>query len=107
MAALVDVMEDQDYAYLVLELCKGPDLEQVLEVRILTLPKLASLRRGSCVFSWQLVRQSRPNFLLAKNRNKPCKAELCACMVTGARAVPGARGSCRCVRHPEGHLALP
>lgn len=57
MAALVDVMEDQDYAYLVLELCKGPDLEQVLEVRIMTPPKPASLQRGSfCVFSWQLVR---------------------------------------------------
>jgi len=33
VVGLKDLMEDRDYAYIVLELCKGPDLEAVLEVR--------------------------------------------------------------------------
>jgi len=33
VVGLLDLMEDRDYAYIVLELCKGPDLEAVLEVR--------------------------------------------------------------------------
>lgn len=33
VARLLDVMEDRDYAYLCLELCNGPNMEQVLEVR--------------------------------------------------------------------------
>lgn len=58
VVGLKDLMEDRDYAYIVLELCKGPDLEAVLEVR--GEPSVAPPRhpseRAACCYPWPRAR---------------------------------------------------
>ena len=91
MVGLKDLMEDRDYAYIVLELCKGPDLEAVLEVRGKFAP--APSRRPSkagCL----LRLDARARALMAG-------------LVAGTGAVPGARGCGGGLRDAQGHLHLP